>query len=139
MIIKYKIVELYENDRTMVVRYYTDVLSEKDLESVPNPDDPTKPLRCKSDVSLSIPLPEPTQAELEKLILRNAPIAGLEVLEKIKTKPQTAILTTVPLLVDVEVSKTKEEIITLIQTPTQLSNEQIDAIFSANTTANTTQ
>lgn len=139
MIIKYKIVELYENDRTMVVRYYTDILSEKDLESVPNPDDPTKPLRCKSDVSLSIPLPEPTQAELEKLILRNAPIAGLEVLEKIKMEPQTAVLTTVPLLVDVEVSKTKEEIAALIQTPTQLSNEQIDAIFSANTTANTTQ
>lgn len=137
MIIKYKIVELYENDRTMVVRYYTDVLSEKDLESVPNPDDPSKPIRCKSDVSLSIPLPEPTSVELEKLILRNAPIAGLEVLEKIKTQPELSTLITTSSLLNVEVSKTKEELISIIQTSeVKLSNSEIDAIFSANTTSN---
>jgi hypothetical protein len=139
MLIKYKIVELYEDDRTMVVRYYTDVLSEKDLESVPNPDDPNKPIRCKSDVSLSIPLPEPSAVELEKLILRNAPIAGLEVLEKLKIQPELKPLTAILSMVNVEVSKTKEDILNLVQAPVRLSNAEIDDIFSANTAANTSQ
>jgi dTDP-4-amino-4,6-dideoxygalactose transaminase len=115
MIIKYKIVELYEDNRTMVVRYYTELLSEQELVSVPNPNDETKPFRCKTDVSISIPIPEPSEKELVKLILSNAPIKALETFEKLKLEPEIKALPTVVGLLNIEQSKTKEEMIELLQ------------------------
>ena len=63
MNINYKIIEVYEDNRVMVVRYFTDVVTEQDLDVDPNTTGNGTPKRCKSDVSLSIPLPEPTEEE----------------------------------------------------------------------------
>ena len=95
MNINYKIIEVYEDNRVMVVRYFTDVVTEQDLDVDPNATGTGTPKRCNSDVSLTIPLPEPTEEELHKIILRNAPINALKTTEQIRTNPNTAILSVV--------------------------------------------
>jgi hypothetical protein len=66
MNIKYKIVEVYDADRSFVVRYYTDIVTEEDLASFRDEDD--KILRARSDVSITIYNHEATAEELETLI-----------------------------------------------------------------------
>jgi len=84
MDIKYKIVEAYPQDHVIVVRYYTDTITELDLASSPEKDSNGKPIRCRTDVSISVPIPEPSEDELNKLIMLNCPITFFETQEKIK-------------------------------------------------------
>lgn len=115
MNINYKIIEVYEDNRVMVVRYFTDVVTEQDLDVDPNTTGNGTPKRCKSDVSLSIPLPEPTEEELHKIILRNAPINALKTTEQIRTNPNTAILSVVHTMKNKSFKKTEKEIDDLLR------------------------
>lgn len=83
-ILYYKILEYYPADRLMVVRYFTDTLSEEDL-SVSEERRDGIPVRCKTDVSLSIPLPESSEFGMHKYIIQRAPTALLKKLEIEKT------------------------------------------------------
>jgi hypothetical protein len=86
MNIHYKIVEVWPNDHLIVARYWTDVLSEQSLNSFPNDTncrEDGSPFRCRSDVSITVPIPAPSGEELDALILRNAPVDWLKTLEAI--------------------------------------------------------
>ena len=86
MNIHYKIVEVWPSDHLIVARYWTDELSEEYLASSPESakrEDGT-PGRCRSDVSISLPIPEPSKEEIELMVQKNAPIAFLVLLETIK-------------------------------------------------------
>ena len=87
MNIHYKIVEVWPNDHLIVARYWTDIVSEEFLNSNPNnsyrKDDGT-PLRCRSDVALSIPIPAPDEEALKEIILKNAPYEFLKMLENVQ-------------------------------------------------------
>jgi hypothetical protein len=85
MNIHYKIVEVWPNDHLIVVRYWTDLLSEEFLASDSNRKEDGSPVRCRSDSSLTLPVPTPTGKELEELIVRNAPLEWLKTLEKVQT------------------------------------------------------
>ena len=115
MNINYKIIEVYEDNRVMVVRYFTDVITEQDLDVDPNATGNGIPKRCKSDVSLTIPLPEPTEEELHKIILRNTPINALKTTEQIRTNPNTAILSVVHTMKNKSFKKTETEIDELLR------------------------
>lgn len=84
MKLNYRIVEIHPEDHLVVVRYWTDKLSEEDLASGPERNEEGKLLRCRSDVSISIPIPEPDKEELHKLFMFNAPVAGLKTLEEVR-------------------------------------------------------
>lgn len=127
MNIKYKIVEIHEDNRVMVVRYFTDIITEQDLDIDPNPTGNGSPMRCKSDIALSIPLPEPTEEELHKILMLNAPIDTLKVFETLKTQPNTSVLSVVTNMKDIEFTKTEEEIIAINST-NQLTDTEIDAL-----------
>jgi len=85
MNIKYKIIEVYPEQHSFVVRYYTDKIAEEHLCRQFNEDG--SPLlspsggiaRCTYDLNISIydTFPAPTGAELHTKIMLHAPTAAL--------------------------------------------------------------
>lgn len=91
MNIKYKIISVDPSEHTMVVRFYTDLLTEEKLASIRNSDgSPAEVdengniLRCRTDMNIAIwQVPAPTGEELHQYILEHAPVAWFELQEKI--------------------------------------------------------
>jgi hypothetical protein len=84
MNLHYKIVEVWPSDHLIVARYWTDILSEEFLASDSNRNEDGTPVRCRSDVSLTLPIPAPIGKELEDFIIKQAPIEWLKTLEKVQ-------------------------------------------------------
>lgn len=87
MNIHYKVVEVWPRDHLIVARYWTDIISEEYLNSFPNDmnyREDGSPFRCRSDVSITLPIPAPTGDDLEALILQNAPVEWLKTLEAVE-------------------------------------------------------
>jgi hypothetical protein len=90
MNIKYKVVEVHDSDHVIVVRYYTDLITEEDLVSFR--DDNGKIIRCRSDVSITLYDPDASEGDIEQMIINNAPRQWLEILEHAKLeKPSNAL------------------------------------------------
>jgi hypothetical protein len=83
MKIHYKIVEVHPSDHLIVARYWTDVLSEQFLSSNQGVRDDGTPWRCRSDVSITLPIPTPIGEDLEDIIMKNAPSYWLKTLEDV--------------------------------------------------------
>jgi hypothetical protein len=80
----YKIVEAWPEDHLIVVRYWTDIITEEFLaqpDSTPMADG--SPNRCRSDTTFTLPVPTPTGEELDKLISSGGPVEWLKLLESI--------------------------------------------------------
>jgi hypothetical protein len=84
MNIHYKIVELWPDDHLMTVRYWTDMLTEEMLAGDANRNSDGIPVRCRTDISINIPIPVPSGEELDIFIKRNAPFAWLKMLEDVR-------------------------------------------------------
>ncbi len=109
MNINYRIVEIFPEDHNVIVRYWTDKLSEADLASSPELGPDGKPVRCRSDVCITVPIPEPNKEELHKLFLYNAPVNGLEIQEKVKDpEVVTTMINTISMKHDVRKVKAKD-------------------------------
>ncbi len=111
MNIKYRIIEVDPTEHSIVVRYYSDQLPELELISVPGLKEDGTPIRCRTDVSLTLPIPEPTEEELKTLILMNCPVGFFETQEKIRNNK---IKTSMPLskrLLNVETLTNDTEIL----------------------------
>lgn len=132
MNIHYKIVEAWPSDHLIVVRYWTDVLSEEFLASDSNRKEDGTPVRCRSDASFTLPIPAPTGEELEKLILRNAPIDWLKTLEQVQSPDVDTSLSEIQSMIGVSKVKSLEKIQELINpndSVKQLSDEEITALI----------
>jgi hypothetical protein len=127
MHLKYKIVEVWPNDHTIVVRYYSDTISELELMSAPGLREDGTPIRCRTDVSLSIPVPEPSEEELKKIILFNCPIGFFETQEKIKDPTVNTAMSVSTSLLNVEKTTTIEEINALRTSPVVQEQALTDA------------
>ena len=133
MNIHYKIVEVWPNDHLIVVRYWTDILSEEFLASNSDRNEDGTPVRCRSDVSLTLPVPAPTGLSLEKLILRNAPIAWLQTLEDVDNPNVDTSLDDIKGIVGVSNSKTLKQVETMLYNDNpsqQLSDEEISNLIN---------
>jgi hypothetical protein len=113
MHIKYKIVDVYPNDHNIIVRYYTDDLPESELMSAPGLREDGTSIRCRTDVSITLPVPEPTADELNKIIMLNCPLGFFELQEKIKDPSVDTSMTVSSSLLNVEKTTTAEEILDL--------------------------
>ena len=78
---KYKIIEINSDDHSIVVRFYTNKVTEADLAV--QVDDKGNVLRCRTDFNIDLPVPAPTGQGLEKFILRYAPRDWLQKREDI--------------------------------------------------------
>jgi hypothetical protein len=131
MNLHYKIVEVWPSDHLIVARFWTDLLSEEFLASDSNRNEDGTPVRCRSDVSLTLPIPAPTEEELEKLILRNAPIAWLQTLEDVHNPNVDTSLSGLQNLVGVPKVKSLKEVQEIVnpQSSPVLSEEDITALI----------
>ena len=84
MNIHYKIVEVWPDDHLIVARYWSDIITEEFLAVSDERAEDGTPFRCRTDVSLSVPIPAPSKEEMEKFILHNAPVYFLKTLEDVK-------------------------------------------------------
>jgi len=135
--LKYKIIDLNEDTHSIVVRYYTDNVTENLLASNSRLRSDGSPERTRSDISITLPIPMPSDDELEKIILRNFPKNGLEVFEKMKTD-KTAVNNFKKLKnkLNVEVEKDISEWESLFNQQNiidDLSTEEIEQLLSSNT------
>jgi hypothetical protein len=131
MNIHYKIVEVWPNDHLIVVRYWTDKLSEEFLASGPDRKEDGTPVRCRSDVSLTLPVPAPTGAALEKFILSNIPMVWLQTLENVQDPNVNTDMSAIENLLGVVSVKSSKEIqqATTGQTQ-QLSDSEISSLIA---------
>jgi hypothetical protein len=86
MDIHYKIIEVHPNEHSIVVRYYTDKLTEDKLATFPEAVDRRldgSPIRCRTDYNINIPIPAPKDEKLEEFIMSKAPVYWLDMQEKI--------------------------------------------------------
>lgn len=90
MNIHYRIVKVDPEAHGVVIRYYTDVVTEMDLANSFNEDGSVKlnadgyPLSTRTDVLMSIyDTPTPSPEEIEKRIMVNAPVDWLKLQEDI--------------------------------------------------------
>jgi len=79
MNLKYKILSHNPTDNTIVVRYYTPILTEAVLAS--EVDAQGKVLRARSDFNIMLPNPIPTGIDLQQLISDYAPIEWFGLME----------------------------------------------------------
>lgn len=112
MVIKYKILEVNESERSIVVRFYTDILTEEKLASFRNADGSAiteqdgSIKQCRTDYHINIwQVPTPTGEELHNLILSHAPVAWFELQEKILNPSIDTSMSSLEALINVEKTK----------------------------------
>jgi len=101
MQIKYKIIGCSEEERSIIVRFYSDVITEEELA---NRDDDGEIIRhsdgsiknCRTDYNINLfQVPAPTGNDLEVFIARHAPKDWLEMLGKVKDPAIDTTLSTI--------------------------------------------
>jgi|694.fasta_scaffold59640_3 hypothetical protein len=94
--IKYKIIEANPESHSIIVRFYTDTITEHML-SVDTVNGVV--LRARTDYSFDLPIPAPTGLELNKFISARAPTAWLEAQENIRNPNiDTSLAVIIPLV-----------------------------------------
>ena len=123
MNINYKIIEVWPNDHQIVVRYTTDVVAEEDVVSHRN--ESGEITRCRTDVSITLPIPTPTGNELDRIIMEKAPIDFLKTKEAVLDSNVDTSLASIQSLLNVTNTKSLS-----INSDAKLTDEQIDAILA---------
>ena len=97
--LKYKIIEVDELNHSIVVRYYTDKITEEMLAT-----DVLDGVirRGRTDYSISLPYPAPTGEELHKLISASAPVDWLNTQEAVLSPEIDTSLSNITSLLDQE-------------------------------------
>ncbi len=93
MILKFRIIEVDENEGSIVVRYYTDSITEDDLASSFDEygeiirTEEGYPVRCRTDSNISLfdidKIQNPNVDDIKDTILRSTPLEWLQLKEKI--------------------------------------------------------
>lgn len=98
--IKYKIIETNTAEHSVVVRFYTDIITETML-AVDVLDGVIR--RCRTDYSFDLPVPAPIGTALHDFIVARAPIAWLHTQEDVLNPVIDTSLSAIIPLVGVEV------------------------------------
>lgn len=136
MNLHYKIIEIYPDDNLVVVRYWTDMLSQQDLASDSRLNEHDEPVRCRSDVSVTLPIPTPADQELDDLLVRSAPFEWLKMMEKVKDPEVDTSLEGIYQLHHKVFSKKVEEM--TAAGVNALSDSDIEKLIESITSGNTT-
>lgn len=113
MNIHYRIIEVWPDDHLFVVRYTTDKLTEEMLKVANDPNrraDGT-PMRCRTDVSLDMPVPALEGQVLEDFILMNTPMAWLRKMEAVNDPDIDTSLSGIKAMLGKTVIKNTEELL----------------------------
>lgn len=129
MDIKYKIIEVHPQDHVIVVRFYTDKFTEASLTMSDHKREDGTPARCRTDMSLSIPIPEPSEEELHKLILTYCPVSFFETQEKIKDPNIDTSMSSIAAKLNQVIVVNEEEIKNTVNTVKVLSDSDVQQLL----------
>lgn len=101
MNLKYKIIEVYPQYHQIVVRFYTDIITEQML-SVQVDENTGAILRCRTDYAIDLPVPAPTGDALDAFISKYAPRDWLQTQEAVLNPAIDTSLAAIQSLVNVE-------------------------------------
>lgn len=101
MTIKYKILALNPSGHSILVRYYTDIMTPEKLVARRSLADGSIEA-CKTDYSIDLPVPAPTGEDLHMYIMMRAPVQWLETMEKVLDDTIDTTLDSLSALVGVE-------------------------------------
>jgi|GEM_PF-2885976 len=97
--VKFKIVEVHPQEHSVVVRFYTDRITE-DMLAV-DIDPMTRQIRrCRTDYNINLPVPAPTGAELDAFLSRFAPVEWLRTMEAVLDPAVDTSLDSIPVGVE---------------------------------------
>jgi hypothetical protein len=85
--IHYRVLSIDETECSLIVRYFTDELSEHDLRMDPSSPDTGSPERCRTDYNLTVWDQNISEQDLHDYIVRSAPHDWLKLKSTSKTKP----------------------------------------------------
>lgn len=104
--IKYKIIETNAAQHSIVVRFYTDVITEEMLAT-----DTLDGIirRCRTDYSFDLPIPAPDGIALHEFISAKAPVAWLSAQEAILNPSVDTSLSAIAPLIGVEAQVTAQD------------------------------
>jgi hypothetical protein len=100
IMIKYKIIETDTSQHSIVVRFYTDIITEAML-ATDVLDNVIR--RCRTDYSFDLPVPAPTGTALHDFIVARAPTAWLHTQEDVLNPNVDTSLSAIVPLVGIEV------------------------------------
>jgi hypothetical protein len=115
MNIHYKIVEFWPDDHLIVARYWTDALTEEILAGDANRNPDGTPVRCRTDVAINIPIPVPSEEELDILVKKSGPYAWLKMMEDVKNPEVDTDANFVSSILHVQKETTQDEIDELLK------------------------
>lgn len=84
MEINYEIIEKYPQENQIVVRVWSDEVSEEELRGEPENRPDGRPVRCRTDMALDLPIPTPSGQALHDFIMVRINIDWLAAKGKIK-------------------------------------------------------
>ena len=109
MNINYRILSKDDEQHSLVIRYWTNIISEESLATSVDykgnieVDGNGHPLRCRTDYNLTLyGLNRPTDVELHNLAMRSAPVSFFKLLELRKIDPQKLDLSAVNDLIGID-------------------------------------
>jgi hypothetical protein len=152
--VKYRIIELDETQHSIVVRYYTDEISEFDLATSYIIDENNNnvlqtrpdgtPVRCQTDYNINIwNFPAPSEEEIKKIIEQSVPYDWFRLKIAVKNPNIDTSLSNVSSIMNVEFTATKPSNVTI---QTEMTENEIESLISSilnsssnsqNTSANT--
>jgi hypothetical protein len=131
MNIHYRIIKVDPAAHGVVVRYFTDKVTETDLANSLNPDGSVilnadgYPVSTRTDVMMSIyDTPAPSNEELEKRIMMNAPVDWLKLQEDIKDPDVDTKMSQARNIVGESKSVTLDELIDMRKTADNVEKEE---------------
>ena len=134
--IKYKIIETYEDTKSITVRYWTDNISEEELRVDAENLSDGSPARCKNDLHIELDPSIKTEEDLHNRIISCAPIQTLKRAEEFKNSTDLNPV----LLATNLIHKTHEKEIeepdpekygpnSMINSPKELTDEEIEKLL----------
>lgn len=98
----YKITEIHPDDHLIVVRFWSDSMSEKDLATMW--DEQGNVTQTRTDYAISLPIPAPTESDLHQLIMSNCPIDFFKMKEAVANPRIDTSMSAILALQNVDVS-----------------------------------
>lgn len=83
MAIKYRILNLYPNDHSVAVRWYSDEVPERELSIIPN-DETDPPVQCRTDHFYNVKDVDMTEEALHEMISSYCPVGFFDMFAKIR-------------------------------------------------------
>lgn len=114
--IKYKIIEITPETHCIVVRFYTDKLSEMDL-AIDVLDGVIR--RCSTDFNIELPVPPPTGINLHNYIVARAPVQFFAIRESVKDPEADTTMDSIADRLGIEVNIGPDEYYNSVNTPNE--------------------